>query len=209
MTGIRTTTIKRERKSHIWEREANEHYVEPAWCSARLFEEEDFGVYIHDPACGFGTIVCEAVKAGMTATGSDIVDRGFDGAEKQQDFLTADIRRTNIVTNPPFNLAPQFALRALGYTQCKVAIIFPTACLNAANGVKGKYWIAGTPLRRVWLMTPRPSMPPGEYIAAGQKPGGGRVDFCWLVWEHGYRGAPELRWLHRDAPASRTSGAAP
>jgi hypothetical protein len=194
MTG-QAGTIKRERKSHIWVREASEHYVEPAWCSARLFEEEDFGSYVHDPACGLGTIVCEAVKAGMTATRNDIVNRGFDGSEKLQDFLTADIWRTNIVTNPPFNLVGQFALRALACTQREVAIVLPTARLNAAH------WIDGTPLRRVWPMTPRPSMPPGHVIAAGQKPGGGKVDFCWLIWEHGYRGAPELRWLHRDAPA--------
>ena len=187
--------IKRARKSHIWEREINEHYVEPAWCSARLFREEDFGAGIHDPACGFGTIVSEAIKAGMVATGSDIAHRGFDAAESPQDFLTAEIRRTNIVTNPPFKLAAQFALRALAYTECKVAIVFPTARLNAAH------WIKGTPLRRIWLMTPRPSMPPGHVITAGQNPGRGKVDFCWLVWEHGYEGAPELLWLHRDAPA--------
>jgi hypothetical protein len=34
-------------------------------------------------------------------------------------------------------------------------------------------------------MTPRPSMPPGHTIAAGEKPGGGKMDFCWLVWSIG------------------------
>lgn len=29
-------------EAHIWEREVNEHYVEPAWCSKRLFEDEGF-----------------------------------------------------------------------------------------------------------------------------------------------------------------------
>jgi hypothetical protein len=39
--------IKRAENSHIWERETNEHYVEPEWCSRRLFDEEAFtGVYI-------------------------------------------------------------------------------------------------------------------------------------------------------------------
>jgi hypothetical protein len=84
----------------------------------------------------------------------------------------------------------------------KVAIVFPVARLNAAH------WIKGTPLRRVWLMTPRPSMPPGHVIAAGHKPGGGKVDFCWLVWEHGCTGAPELHWLRRDVDSVRASEAA-
>jgi hypothetical protein len=193
-TRERLPNRRARRESHIWEREPGEHYVEPAWCSARLFEEEDFGAYIHDPACGFGTIVREAMKAGMTATGSDIVNRGFDGSERPQDFLISDVRRTYIVTNPPFNLVGQFALRALAYTQRKVAIIFPTARLHAAH-----HWIGGTPLRRIWFMTPRPSMPPGRVIAAGGKASGGKTDFCWLVWEHGYTGRPEARWLERDA----------
>jgi hypothetical protein len=38
----------------------------------------------------------------------------------------------------------------------------------------------------------------GSVILAGEKPGGGRVDFCWLVWSHDHVGAPEMRWLHRD-----------
>jgi hypothetical protein len=29
-------------------------------------------------------------------------------------------------------------------------------------------------------------MPPGHTITAGEKPGGGKMDFCWLVWECGY-----------------------
>jgi hypothetical protein len=185
-------TPTRERKSHIWERETHEHYVEPAWCSARLFQEEDFGAYIHDPACGFGTIPEAARCAGLATTASDLVDRGYERGFVI-DFLQSNVGRDNIVCNPPFNIASHFALHALKLTAHKVAIIFPTARLNAAH------WIKGTPLRRVWLMTPRPSMPPGHVIAAGHKPGGGKVDFCWLVWEHGYEGAPELRWLCRDA----------
>jgi hypothetical protein len=42
-------------------------------------------------------------------------------------------------------------------------------------------------------------MPPGYVIAAGEKPGGGKMDFCWIVFEHGFSGVPELRWLRRNA----------
>jgi hypothetical protein len=47
-------------------------------------------------------------------------------------------------------------------------------------------------------MSPRRPMPPGSYLEAGHKPGGGRVDFAWLVFDHGYSGEAEVRWLHRD-----------
>jgi len=71
----------------------------------------------------------------------------------------------------------------------------PTARLNAAR------WLENTPLQRIWLLTPRPSMPPGQHILDGGKVGGGKSDYCWLVWEHGYSGLPEIRWLHREKPS--------
>jgi hypothetical protein len=181
--------------AHIWEREEHEHYVEPFWCSERLFDEEAFQPGIWDPCCGFGRICMSAVKAGLYAIGTDILDRGFSEFAGASNFLLMErFRSPNIVCNPPFNIAAQFALHALAHSDTqKVAMVFPTARLNAAH------WLKGTPLARVWLMTPRPSMPPGHTITAGQKPGGGKADFCWLVWERGHLGSAEMRWLGRDA----------
>lgn len=180
--------------AHVWEREANEHYVEPAWCSARLFQEEQFIGGVYDPCCGFGTIVIEALKAGKHAYGSDLVQRGWDSTRTPHDFLSGyDEQHDNIVCNPPFNIAGRFAVHALKLAQRKVALVFPTARLN------GAHWLKDTPLKTIWLLTPRPSMPPGYVIAAGEKPGGGKMDFCWIVFEHGFSGVPELRWLRRNA----------
>jgi hypothetical protein len=41
-------------------------------------------------------------------------------------------------------------------------------------------------------------MPPSHVIKAGEKPGGGKVDFAWLVFEHQFFGMPQMAWLHRD-----------
>jgi hypothetical protein len=35
-------------------------------------------------------------------------------------------------------------------------------------------------------------------IQRGEKPSGGKRDFCWLVFERDYPGSPSLRWLHRN-----------
>lgn len=184
--------------AHAWEREANEHYVEPHWCSERLFEEEQFVGQIWDPCCGFGRVPESASAAGFHVYASDIVDRGYRNLCETSDFLKCNDQcaSPNIVCNPPFNIASQFALHALslGATK-KVAMIFPTARLNAAK------WLQKTPLSTVWLMTPRPSMPPGHVIARGEKPKGGKKDFCWLVWTKNYKGPAELKWLRRDRKA--------
>jgi hypothetical protein len=60
-------------------------------------------------------------------------------------------------------------------------------------------WLEHMPLETIHLLAPRPSMPPGAWIAAGNTPGGGGQDFCWLVMNKMMKpAAPRLRWLHRD-----------
>lgn len=184
------------KNAHLWKREASEHYVEPEWCSRRLFEVERFVGTIHEPCCGFGRIVTEAHRAGLSAFGTDIVDRGFSHLVGEADFMMQKTRVSNIVCNPPFNIFPEFATRALELATDKVAMIWLVPRLNAAR------WLKTTPLARIWLLTPRPSMPPGHVITAGEKPGGGTQDFCWLVWDKVHQGPPTLNWLHRDGDAA-------
>ena len=187
----------RPRLAHIWAREPHSHYAEAPWVSAALFREERFIGAIHDPACGFGHVVISARQAGDTTTAADIVDRGFPGTEVC-DFLEGGEAFDNIATNPPYEIIEAFGLCAVQAARHKVALIFPIARLNAAR----KKWLAGLPLARVWLITPRPSMPPGgiyrAYQARGKEPSGGRVDFCWLVFAKGHVGDVSIGWLPRD-----------
>jgi len=180
--------IKRPENSHIWDREQHEHYVEPEWCSRRLFEVEDFdrsGVML-DPCCGFGRIPTAAMLAG------DIVDRGFDQIDRIGNFFDDVPQVASVVCNPPFDQFKKFALRSLQVATSKVAMIWLVRTLPAAR------WLQDTPLARIWLLTPRPSMPPGHVITRGDKPGGGKQDFCWLVWDKNHEDGPAIGWLHRD-----------
>jgi hypothetical protein len=189
-TIIVDTIEPRPRASHIWPRHADDWYTEPSWCSSRLFEAEPFVGSIHDPAAGIGRIVDAARTHGHHATGADIVDRGSGFAVRDFALVTTPV--ANIVVNPPFGIAREFVGHALTLAAHKVAVVFPVARLNAAR------WLADTPLRRIWLLTPRPSMPPGEAIMRGEKASGGKTDFCWLVFEQGFKGKPAIGWLHRD-----------
>lgn len=183
------------KNAHLWVREPLDWYVEPEWCSERLFDVEPFIGEVFDPACGLGRIVKGAKSKGLWSTGADIVFRS-PYAARVQDFLARDEVVGNIASNPPFGVADAFAKHALNLAARKVALLLPTKWMNGA--ARGK-WLETTPLRRVWLLAPRPSMPPGPVIEAGEKPGNGTVDFAWFVWERGYVGRPELHWLRRTA----------
>jgi hypothetical protein len=98
-----------------------------------------------------------------------------------RDFFSIRENDADIVSNPPFDLFKPFALRALEVCYEKVALIWLVRTLPAAR------WLQDTPLARILLLTPRPSMPPGHVIARGEKPGGGEQDFCWLIWNKNHK----------------------
>lgn len=189
----------KEVNAHSWQREENDWYLEPSWCSARLFDEEKFHGHVHDPCCGCGRIVRSARAAGLLASGSDVKARGYGGGGVDFRTMTAI---TNVVSNPPFDVIEEFIRHACAVASGKVAVIYPTRRINAAG-----VWLQQLPLYRVWFMTPRPSMPPGEvaldHERRGKEPSGGQVDFAWLVFLRGFEGRAETRWLHRDKEKQR------
>lgn len=199
------TSSHRKRDSHIFDRDKLDHYVEPGYVSKRLFDVESFRPthlqsepVILDPCCGWGRIPTAAIEAGYQVLASDIAARwacdwayvlDFFDPKAEYFFRTAQ----SVVTNPPFDRIEEVARRACELASYKVALICPLRRLPAAK------WLRDLPLKKIWVMTPRPSMPSGEHIRAGGRIGGGTQDFVWLIFEKGCdHGCPEMDWLHRD-----------
>jgi hypothetical protein len=197
----RVMSNQRKRNTHIFEKDPDGFYIEPSWCSARLFATESFGAKgaaVLDPACGCGQILRAADAAGYRAIGSDIVDRRTHGALEFHicNFLERSPVRApwSIVCNPPYDAVEEFCAHALEVATYKVAMLVPLRRLPAAN-----CWLEKMPLESIYLLTPRPSIPPGSYVEAGNVPRGGSQDFCWLIFRKREGIAqPRLRWLHRD-----------
>jgi len=205
---------KRARRSHIFAKQRDGWYVEPPWVSARLFETEWFGArsnsLICDPACGGGNILSSAADFGYRVIGFDVVDRFQRGDAmhayyRKFDFLNGDkmpTRRpiTSIVTNPPYDYVREYCERSCQIATYKVAVVCLLRRLPAAH------WLETLPLQTVYMLSPRPSMPPGEYIRAGHKPGGGTQDFVVLIFNKRMRDRPRyprVGWLHRDGGDTR------
>lgn len=196
-----------DKDAHLWERSENEWYQEPRDCTTALLTVERFRGQIWDPACGAGNVVLAAHAAGRSAFGTDIVDRKWDTDRVLwrgcRDFLSCDptdFPADNIITNPPFEKGhgtEKFIRHALAYRAlAKLAIFTDIKFLASTRRAGGLY--AELPPSRVWIIAPRPSCPPGAFIAAGNKPGGGTADFVWIVWDrtHPHLGTT-LNWLKR------------
>jgi hypothetical protein len=195
MTATLPDERRKRRDSHIWARDPHDFYVEPEWCSERLFRIERFEGTIYDPACGLGRIVQSAFKSGFPAFGTDLVVRNPQLCRSAVDFLTLDMKAMNIISNPPFGIAEKFVEHALRLATRKVAMLLPSIWLQ---GDKRSRWLETTSLARVLLIAPRPSMPPGAVILAGEPVGGGTTDFSWYVWDRAHKGAPTVGWLRRE-----------
>ena len=185
----------KELKAHLWERHPEDFYVEPQWCSQRLFSNVAFSGPVYDPACGLGRIVQAARDAGYGCVGSDIVSRS-SYCFAIEDFLVYRGKSHDcIVSNPPFGIAAIFAEKALSVARYDVALLLPSKWLY---GDARSRWLETTPLLKVLALTPRPSMPPGPVIEAGIEPGSGREDFSWFIWRIGHVGPWTGGWLRRD-----------
>jgi hypothetical protein len=190
LPGLRAD-VNRPLAAHAWDRVPHDFYVEPTWVSQRLFAVEGFMGCVWDPASGIGRIPEAAGIAGYRMIATDLIDRGYSKLDAVVDFLHCERGVENVVCNPPYSIFRPFAEHALKLATDKVAMIWLTRRLNAAH------WLQRTPLARIYLLTPRPSMPPGDVVLAGEKPGGGTQDFCWLVWERDYAESPTVHWLAR------------
>ena len=216
------------KESHIFDRDPHDFYVEPSWAVEALLDAEDLPAPIWDPACGYGTVVKTAMARGLKALGTDLVDRGF--GRGGQNFLAMSPKLVrhegSIVTNPPFKHSVAFIDQALRLAP-KAAFLVPLKFLasNTRHGMFTDRW----PMSAVHVLSSRASMPPGQFIdpdtglfaiddphpkalsdgslkhrwRAGDKPGGGAVDFCWIVVTRGHQGSARINWIKKGGAQSR------
>lgn len=171
-----------------YDRVKNDYYTEPRWLVEALLDVEPLSGTCWDPSAGSGNIVTALRDRGMSCWGSDIVNRGFDGAGVM-DFLTTTQIAGNVVTNPPYGIIEPYIRHALSLTKHKVCILARLALLE---GMKRREMFRTTPLARVWVSSRRASMPPGGSDIEAK---GGAIAYGWFVWDHLHSGPATVGWL--------------
>jgi hypothetical protein len=166
-------------------RPEHDYYKTPPEATEALLRVEKFEGEIWECAAGDGAIVEVLIRHGHTVYASDLIDRGCGDV---LDFLTAERRSTNIITNPPFKLAEQFVQRALDHCTGKVAIL---GKLQFLEGAKRKTMFETTPLKKVWVFSKRLTLTRNGLPMAN----GGMICFGWYIFDHNYHGEPTLGWL--------------
>lgn len=159
----------------------------PAWATKALLAVEIFVGPVWEPACGDGAMAKVLAAHGYEVAASDLYDRGYGGAGTN--FLTADRRVANIVTNPPYNSAEQFIDAALRQATGKVAMLLRLAFLEGVSRHRTLFKV--NPPSRVWAFSERVTFAPaGSSITTG-----GTTAYAWFVWDKGGDRSTVLGWL--------------
>ena len=167
-------------------RPKNDFYPTPVEGTLGLLRVETFVGDIWEPACGNGAMSKVLEWAGYKVISTDLepLDYGAQG----DFFLYPSPLAPNIVTNPPFRLAQEFADRALSLGCKKLALLCK---LTFLEGKARGHWFPNTPLKNVYVFSERLTM-----TRRGEpRTGGGMIAFAWYVWELGYRGKPMIGWI--------------
>lgn len=168
-------------------RPEDDFYVTPHRAVEDLLRVEQFGHRIWEPACGNGAISSILELHGHEVISTDLYNHGY--GKHGRDFLQyTSALADNIITNPPYNLAMEFAKKSL-YLCDKVALLLK---LNFLEGQRRKKFFEKYPSIRIHVFSKRLTM-----FRNGQKDkySSGMIAFAWFVWERGFTGKPRLDWL--------------
>jgi hypothetical protein len=165
-------------------------YPTPAYATEMLLKKEAFNGNIWECACGDGAISKVLITSGFDVISTDIADRGFGTPDV--DFLWPANRKSvsNIITNPPFNLALEFINESKQCAQEKIAMFLKTTFLE---GVKrySMFTDEEFPLKCMYQFSKRVSFGKAE----GTHKNGGMMAFAWFVWDRNYNGKPYIDWI--------------
>ena len=169
------------------DREKDDFYPTPESATKSLLDRQKFQGDIWECACGNGAMSKVMIEQGYNVYSSDLIDRGY--GEVGIDFLKSNKKVDNIVTNPPFNLATEFTLKAFELAKHKVVLLSKISYLE---GVKRRELIFNkNKLEKILIFTRRVPFKK----ESTQKLAGGLMAFGWFIYDVNYNGKPTIDWI--------------
>lgn len=171
------------------ERSILDYYGTDPRATRALLGVEKFNNNVWEPTSGHKLIVRELKAENYTVKASDIFDYG-NGAEII-DFL--DYKGTfegDIVMNPPYYDAEEFVSKAISVVKdgAKVAAFLRLLFLEG----QGRYerLFSKHPPKKIYVFSKRQVCSKVDDFTEGSA-----VAYCWIIWEKGFSGNPEVRWI--------------
>ena len=184
---MKQTTLSYIGHNSNQDRNENDFYETPIDAIQDLINYEKFFGNVWECSCGKGAISKPLIDNGYNVYSSDLIDRGYGDVK---DFLKTNSKYDNIITNPPFNIATEFAIHGLNCINNKMALLLK---LSFLEGVARSKMFKNTPLKNVYVFSRRITFINPD---SGKKSHGGcMLAFAWFIWEKDYNGKPTIDWI--------------
>lgn len=162
-----------------------DHFPTPPWATRALCEwliepgDQQIGLQsCWEPACAEGHMARPLAEYFRTVHATDINDYGF--GLSSIDFLwpgeDKNLGWDWIITNPPFRLGEQFAVKGLAQARNGVALLVRTAFLESADRYEALFKERGP--TEILQFVERVPMFKGRLDRHGST----ATSYCWLVW---------------------------
>jgi len=168
------------------DRVKDDFYATPTNATVELLKRQKFKGKIWECACGDGAMSKVLEKHNYEVYSTDLIDRGY--GETGIDFLFENRKFDNIVTNPPFNLATEFTLKALELSQNKVVMLSKISYLEGIH--RKKVLFDNRKLEKVLVFSRRVA-----FKKQGSSKANGLMAFGWFIYDINYNGLPTIDWI--------------
>jgi len=166
-------------------RKSNDFYPTPDSATQALLNRELFSHEVWEPACGDGAISKLFERRNHAVISTDLIDYGY-GNSGRDFLLEQELLAPNIITNPPFSLAHEFAQKALNLGATKLALLVR---LQFLEGIKRGEFFSRHPPATVWVFSKRLS-----FNVDGKFKSGGVMAFAWFVWKKDIK-ETKVKWI--------------
>lgn len=173
------------------ERETNDYYATPPEAVEKLLSVETFKTDVWECACGGGHISEVLRKHNYNVYSTDIIDRNYKHLDEIKDFLFfPDKTKRDIITNPPYSMATEFARTANEIIQDggKIAMLLKLTFLETETR---RELFRQYPPKTIYVFTSRIMCGKGG-VFTGES---GAVCYAWYIWEKGFNGDPVIKWI--------------
>ena len=177
------------------ERQKEDYYATEPKAGELLLKEELFSKNIWECACGEGHLSEVFRYHGYSVKSTDLIDRGYgDGV---MDFLSIDNLEWggDIITNPPYKYAQEFIEKSLQIIPIgnKVAMFLKIQFLES-KGRKNMFLLH--PPKTIYISSSRLLCAKNGEFQKMKDGGGSAVAYAWYVWEKGFRGNTQIKWIN-------------